>query len=764
MIVLGIFAGGIGATQYVQWKKRLVKTDHCTPLPFLRRPLTRYLQWPIVGNLLKVIEEIEGLLLANAIQNAEMQTNNNCKEDLPFICLINPPRFGKSLLLDKIFADSPNRVRVISITYNNNSNVTASEVQSYKSALYYLYLRIIRAVIGLEYSFSDVSDIIGKFDDNTVYSLSWCKQMIKMKFHRNPFVDDLGQQINLLIGVDEFSKLIDMVSNSWSAQDKKFFVNTLQNDKQAGPFIQYIFTGFTWDLTSLLSVSAVPIRSYSLSLCDYSSAKPLLKEIVGAYKNYHLSVPMDIFEVVKSTPGLVGYWAERVFKDSAFDSGFALFADQMNYAKSINNRDTVFNNWILVKQYMMWSELGIRDHEQAKVLGEKIVSAELGVFSTQYDMVDHRYCISSFQFFLSPFCFRVIIGSSWLKEYLKENVLDDIPLLTFLSTAVEASSYRVGETDGSSHHGKPFEDFVKNAIQARLRLRWMMSGQKPQNLLKVSFHDLFPSDVYGEIHCSERFTTYLYGISSKEKLQSLLTLPLYYLFPVGLENLEEHSSEGQRFYLSKWIRKKLSNNINSNNNNPIPVCAFLDDASSKNLAFVSKSLGEVLKQNPLTTKEETKFKNSFAYDDLTLEREFYLDTLDTNSNKQRFKQIKALHNSLKSMAKQIVESQRSLILPISNDAIGCDLLLKLFGTNENSEINENDVHIVVMELKDSRKTTQEAWDKKFELLLGYRSCIHFLAELYATTNVTVKFHIIMAGREHSHPNDSLSTIVDEFGK
>jgi hypothetical protein len=231
---------------------------------------------------------------------------------------------------------------------------------------------------------------------------------------------------------------------------------------------------------------------------------------------------------------------------------------------------------------------------------------------------------------------------------------------------------------------------------------------------------------------------------------------------------EQHSSEGQRFYLSKWIREKLSNknNNNNNNNNPIPVFAFLDDTSKKEFAFVSKSLGEVLKNNPLTTEEETKFINSFAYDDLTLEREFHVDTLDSNLNKERIKQIKILHLFLKTLAQQIVDSKRSSILPISDDAIGCDLLLKLYGTNESSQINEKDVHIVVMELKDSRKTTQEAWAKKFELLLGYRSCIHFLAELYKTTNVTVTFHIIMAGREHSHPNvdtpPSLSTNVDEI--
>lgn len=54
--------------------------------------------------------------------------NNLVKESLPFICIVNPPRHGKTLFLDRIriYFDEKD-MRVVEMTYSNNSNIIERE-------------------------------------------------------------------------------------------------------------------------------------------------------------------------------------------------------------------------------------------------------------------------------------------------------------------------------------------------------------------------------------------------------------------------------------------------------------------------------------------------------------------------------------------------------------------------------------------------------------------------------------------------------------
>eukprot|EP01036_Dinobryon_divergens_P028045 gene28045-36930_t len=52
----------------------------------------------LMGNLQETVEDVENLLLENRIKESGM-----AKENLPFVCIVNPPRHGKSLFLDRIF-------------------------------------------------------------------------------------------------------------------------------------------------------------------------------------------------------------------------------------------------------------------------------------------------------------------------------------------------------------------------------------------------------------------------------------------------------------------------------------------------------------------------------------------------------------------------------------------------------------------------------------------------------------------------------------
>lgn len=67
----------------------------------------------IIGNLQEIVYSIEKYLL-------EEPRGLIRKEVLPFLCVLNPPRHGKSLLLDTVFINQPD-VIVLSITYNTGN-------------------------------------------------------------------------------------------------------------------------------------------------------------------------------------------------------------------------------------------------------------------------------------------------------------------------------------------------------------------------------------------------------------------------------------------------------------------------------------------------------------------------------------------------------------------------------------------------------------------------------------------------------------------
>ena len=100
----------------------------------------------------ETVEDVEKLLLENRIKESGM-----AKENLPFVCIVNPPRHGKSLFLDSIFKGR-SEVRVIPMVSNNNSNLTDDEMHSPRHALFSFWLRFIGSKLTfLQQSPSDAS-------------------------------------------------------------------------------------------------------------------------------------------------------------------------------------------------------------------------------------------------------------------------------------------------------------------------------------------------------------------------------------------------------------------------------------------------------------------------------------------------------------------------------------------------------------------------------------------------------------------------------
>jgi len=227
-----------------------------------------------IGNLQETVNSIEQLI----------DRNTGVKESYAFIYVVNPPRHGKSLLLDRLFLNRDD-ICVVEMTYNNTTNLTFDEVNSRSSrlALYYFWLRFIHAVIPFtQFSLCDLSRKVGSFDSSTNYNLLWAKDRLKADFQMTPFENIDGTSKSVLIAVDEFSKLIDV-----NELINKFFstllISSLQNEHKVRPFIRFVFTGFNRGMTNLMEASSTRIEIFSLALCVFSSAKPLLCAIKNHY-------------------------------------------------------------------------------------------------------------------------------------------------------------------------------------------------------------------------------------------------------------------------------------------------------------------------------------------------------------------------------------------------------------------------------------------------------------------------------------------------
>ena len=127
-----------------------------------RCPLAFMPKWPLIGDICEVVADIEDLLTTPLGQRAAEAdsvtkckydgpavTNHRnqffCRDDLPFVYVVNPPRHGKSLLLD-LLADGSRPVAVIS--YNGVDPPRPWEVVSCDAAWLGFQTRLIWALVG----------------------------------------------------------------------------------------------------------------------------------------------------------------------------------------------------------------------------------------------------------------------------------------------------------------------------------------------------------------------------------------------------------------------------------------------------------------------------------------------------------------------------------------------------------------------------------------------------------------------------------------
>jgi hypothetical protein len=280
------------------WLKAVLELTE--PQPRTRLAFTP--SWSFAGDLCEVARTIEQLVSLTVPPGA----GRGSKDDLPMVYVCNPPRHGKSLLLDRLFPDDHN-VCVLAMTYNAASHIPETEYTCEKAALKGLCLRLLQSLLFPEHHkmfnlpnspFAATGDPVALF-----------QEMLGL------LTDSGDAPTKVLICIDEVSKLLDDERCTW-ASDKlkmKSFWQGLYSVTRATPnWVRVVMTGFTDTPNNAIASSDVASFHASLSMMTTPEREQLAAELVWAYAAKNVVFPGLLWSLVKSTPGLLGLWAQHV--------------------------------------------------------------------------------------------------------------------------------------------------------------------------------------------------------------------------------------------------------------------------------------------------------------------------------------------------------------------------------------------------------------------------------------------------------------------
>mmetsp|Transcript_16374 Transcript_16374/g.17109 ORF Transcript_16374/g.17109 Transcript_16374/m.17109 type:complete len:203 (+) Transcript_16374:2-610(+) len=151
----------------------------------------------IVGNLNSIVKEIETHILNS------MNKDKNVKENYPFHCIINPPRHGKSLLIDRLFVNNE-EVVVISITYNSTTGLVKGETDNPETAIKWFWIRVLKSMLQIPDELETLSYLL----QPDQCSWSHIKSIIVNGLSSNPFIDNNGNDY-IRIGFGECGSEFD---------------------------------------------------------------------------------------------------------------------------------------------------------------------------------------------------------------------------------------------------------------------------------------------------------------------------------------------------------------------------------------------------------------------------------------------------------------------------------------------------------------------------------------------------------------------------
>lgn len=278
-----------------------------------RSMLTRRPDWSFAGNLISMSNEIMNLV------SYTVETGLGTKDDLPLIYVSNPPRHGKSLLLDSLFQDDPT-VCVLNATLNAATSYREEEWSSPEGAVCGLLVRLLQDLaIGHPTSWTSSWDLcpIAKLlptaiaKRNPSYLVRGFEEMLQLHDKRRL------APAKLLICIDEISVLTDHPKNTWfSSADKelqKRFWRALYSLTRADRnWVRVVMTGFTDNPMMAVAASGLSCFPMSLSMITNAEQEVLVAELLWVHAFRNVRFPGLLWTLVKSTPGLLGMWAQQI--------------------------------------------------------------------------------------------------------------------------------------------------------------------------------------------------------------------------------------------------------------------------------------------------------------------------------------------------------------------------------------------------------------------------------------------------------------------
>lgn len=349
--------------------------------------------------------------------------------------------------MDTLFFENPS-VLVISITYNTGSNLDPNvELMSKETALRYFWLRVLKSLLQSGEPLKNLDRIYQDCD----LSLSNFVQICEEMYVTNPFLQG-GKRKDVLICVDEFSLLTDKMCECFGESDTEWMTTQLHCQKMLSPFVQFVFTGFKTNMGLVFGKSCNTVIE-SLTMCDNSESRPLLREIVKRYENAGYAVPSLLLQSIKSSPGLLGQWAEFVTQNR-FDRNVIHFASGITWLAKLIEADSnlILELWTLTKDYLCFIEMDRNAEAISMDISKRLDKAQ--VAGSQ---------LRPKESLMLPICLILIAFVSFTNAMVPAQ---DRQLLTNLTNLFQA----IDRTDASKKDEASLENFLLHTLMIRFEL------------------------------------------------------------------------------------------------------------------------------------------------------------------------------------------------------------------------------------------------------------------------------------------------------
>lgn len=266
-----------------------------------RTPMATTPKWSFAGDILQVADQIQVLV------SRTVPAGRGAKDDLPLVYVSNPPRHGKSLLLDQLFRDeAATGVCVLGITYNSATQIGREDLgPTAAGALRGLLMRALNDLALGRPTWDEMWDFspLARAENPVLVF----REMLDLEGAAAP---------RLLFNIDEISKLVDDERCQWAripAERKSFWQGLFSLTRASQNWTRVVMTGFTDSPSDAVSASDVSCRLFGLSMITLPEQELLAAELIWAHAVENSEpFPGLLWTLVKSTPGLLGLWAQQV--------------------------------------------------------------------------------------------------------------------------------------------------------------------------------------------------------------------------------------------------------------------------------------------------------------------------------------------------------------------------------------------------------------------------------------------------------------------